>query len=299
MVTWSQIAQSWLNACEDGQEEYISPVRDAILRNLLPLNVPPVQPLADGRVFLTVDNIHPFWSLYARSTEENTRGLLGEICTALGLPEATIGGAAITAEVLVSRIKRYLIQHPYIRTLTINAFNSGRTTVHQRPVITLGLTPEQRELMHNIHQVCDWVFTIDRNIGIEFFDHGGRSQRPPYLVDYLPNATASFGHKLVVTSRSLSELESNLSQVLEKQYQIKLQANQATVILEQLRSLSGRLALKLLSSATQQSEVIGLAFARLFLQYQGASQSDVPVIHIAFLHQRGNLVAIECLVDRN
>jgi DNA phosphorothioation-dependent restriction protein DptH len=452
LVTWSQIAQSWLNACEDGQEEYISPVRDAILRNLLPLNVPPVQPLADGRVFLTVDNIHPFWSLYARSTEENTRGLLGEICTALGLPEATIGGAAITAEVLVSRIKRYLIQHPYIRTLTINAFNSGRTTVlaeallalqkqdefcylrydirlfvpdpeapgvgeaieqllkpidsvnleninafsstsgnhlfpklnlaihrwkdfyyspqtypahlgllfdvfpaeeigaapafdvkeitplhgliqdfsikfqddasgtfwqrqprhgkviplkgseslvnlladlpkiisgatatvatgrsafNQRPVITLGLTPEQRELMHNIHQVCDWVFTIDRNIGIEFFDHGGRSQRPPYLVDYVPNATASFGHKLVVTSRSLSELESNLSQVLEKQYQIKLQANQATVILEQLRSLSGRLALKLLSSATQQSEAIGLALARLFLQYQGALSNQI------------------------
>lgn len=450
LSTWSQIAQHWVNTTQEGWEEYISPIRDSILQKLVPLNLPATLPLIDGRVFITVDNINPFWSLYAPSTAENTRGLLGEVCTALGLQEPTIG-ANVNAQVLASRIERYLAQNSYIRTLIINAFNSGRATVlaealillqkreafkdlrynirlfvpdpeapgvgeaieqlliptssitsevvdafstssgnylfpklnlaihsiddfrtsensyqahisilidlfpakeiaalppfrpkdiaplhgliqdftiefqddengtfwrrqprhgkalplseaeefihlladvpelmsgatatiatglpafEKRPVVTLGLNAQQRELLHHIHHTCDWVFTIDRNIGIEFFDCGSQSQRPPYLVDYVPNATASFGHNLVVTSRSLSELESILLQILER-YQLQAEEKQAAVILEQLRSLSGRLALKIISSTNQQAEALGLALARLFLKYQGALSNQI------------------------
>ncbi len=452
LTTWSQVAQSWVAAAYNGQEEYVGSARDSILRGFVPLNVPPTLPLNDGRVFVTVDNINFFWSLYAPSTEENTRGLLGEVCAAFGLPEPTIG-TVVNAEVLASRIERYLVQNPYIRTLTINAFNSGRASIladamillqkreafqdlryeirlfvpdpeapgvgeaieqlltptsnitsevvdafstssgsylfpklslavhsvndfrnpesenkyqahisilvdlfpakeigsappfqakeiaslhgliqdfviqfqddksgtfwrrqpchgealhlpgaeslidllaelpkimsgatatvatgipafENRPVVTLGLNAEQRELLHHIHNVCDWVFTIDRNIGIEFFDHGGQSDRPPYLVDYVPDSTASVGHRLVITSRSLSELESVLSQVL-KRHELKAEERNTQLILEQMRSLSGRLALKLISSANQQTEALGLALARLFLQYQGALLNQI------------------------
>jgi hypothetical protein len=451
LATWSQIAQCWVNAALNGPEEYVGSARDGVLRGLLPLNIPATLPLMDGRIFMTVDNISPFWSFYAPSTEENTRGLLGEVCAALGLAEPTIGGAVVTAEVLAARIERYLAQHPYIKTLCINVFNSGRATVlaealillqkreafknlrydirlfvpdpealgvgeaieqllipasnvtsevvdafstssgnylfpklnlaihsiqdfrsskdsyqahlgilldlfpaeeissappfrpkdiaplhgliqdfviefqddesgtfwrrqprhgearsllgaeslidlladlpkvmsgatatvatgvpafENRPVVTLSLNSEQKELLHHIHNVSDWVFTIDRNIGIEFFDRGGLSDRPLYLVDYVPDATASFGHRLVVTSRSLTELESTLSQVLER-YELKIPGDRAAVILEQLRSLSGRLALKLISSTTQQAEAVGLALARLFLEYQGALSNQI------------------------
>ena len=451
LVTWSQVAQNWVTAARSCSDEYIGSTRDGI-RSLVPLNMPTMIPLLDGKVFVTVDNIHPFWSLYAPATQEDTRGLVGEVCTALGLSEPeSIGGSAITKEILASRIERYLAQHPYIRTLSINAFNPGRAVVlaealillqrqeafkdlrydirlfvadpeapgvgealeqllapnsavssegdafssstgthlfpklnlaihstesdfrqqpalysahlsllfdlfpseevgsapdfqsgglgslhgliqdftvqfqddengalwrrqashgrpssspdadafidllseiprlisvatasvstgvpvfENRPVISLGLNTEQRALLHNIHQVSDWVFTIDRNIGIEFFDHGGRHNRSPYLVDYVPNATASFGHRLVITSRSLLELESILSQVLY-QYGLRVEGKHLTAILEQLRSLSGRLALKLISSSSQQAEVLGLALARLFLKHQGALSNQI------------------------
>ncbi|MHC5828981.1 MAG: hypothetical protein ACYT04_77015, partial [Nostoc sp.] len=108
-----------------------------------------------------------------------------------------------------------LAELPKIMSGATATVATGVPAFENRPVVTLGLNAEQRELLHHIHNVCDWVFTIDRNIGIEFFDHGGQSDRPPYLVDYVPNTTASLGHRLVVTSRSLSELESVLSQVLE------------------------------------------------------------------------------------
>ncbi|WP_164784130.1 hypothetical protein, partial [Mesorhizobium sp. M5C.F.Cr.IN.023.01.1.1] len=42
-------------------------------------------------------------------------------CSAFGLPEPAIGGALIDGVYLASRVCRYLVQHPYVRTLTINA----------------------------------------------------------------------------------------------------------------------------------------------------------------------------------
>jgi hypothetical protein len=29
-------------------------------------------------------------------------------------------------------------------------------------------------LLSTTHEVSDWVITVDRNMGIEFFDHGGK-----------------------------------------------------------------------------------------------------------------------------
>lgn len=463
LATWAQVSQQWAAAAKGGPEEYVGLVRDAVLRGLVPQNVPFVQALSDGRLFTAVDNLHPFWSLYAPATEEDSRGLLGEICSAMGLPEPAIGGNSISGEVLASRVERYLTQHPYIRTLTVNAFNPGRASVlaeafvalqkqqafehlrydlrlfvpdpeaphvgeeilqllspegtttteavdafsastgshlfpklnwavhliddfykqpdsyrahlsilfdlfpaedvgagpaframdaaplhgliqdyatdfhddedgtfwrkqprhgvaqalagcdnlvglladlpqvmsgatatvavaapafEHRPVLTLGLDATQRELIYYVHEASDWVFTIDRNIGIEFFDHGGRRERPDYLIDYVPGVTMQCGHQLVITSRSLLELESMLQPVLE-QYGLKAEGRHGAMLLEQLRSLSGRLALKLISSPMQQAEAVGLALARLFLKYQGALSNQIVVpldTHLDLFH---------------
>ena len=58
-------------------------------------------------------------------------------------------------------------------------------------------------------------------------------------------------------------------------------------ILANLRSLSGQLALKLISARTQQVEALGLALARLYLEYQGALRNQVIVpldAHIDLYH---------------
>lgn len=62
-------------------------------------------------------------------------------------------------------------RHLCFATAAVAASGSSFKSV---PIVTLGLDVAQRELIHEVHQVSDWVFTIDRNIGIEFFDHGGR-----------------------------------------------------------------------------------------------------------------------------
>ena len=459
-LAWAQLGATWVKAAAAGPRDHVTPAREALLRGISSINFPPMLPVSDGRIFASVDNIHPLWPLYAPATEDDPRGLLGEVCAALGLPEPSIGGAAITGHVLASRMERYLVQHPYVRALTINAFNPGRAAVladalvvlqqqdafkdlrydvrlfvpdanapgvgeaiavllagdgpsageafsvpaqsrvfpkltlavlatadfrgdpmryrahvsflfdvfppeqvavdrplrpegavplhglvqaftiryedadsgawwqrqprhgsptaiegaeetsmllgelparisaatatvarsmpdfAARPIIRLVLGPDRRALVSEVHDASDWVFTVDRNMGIEYFDHGGRRDRPDYLIDYTPSATPEHGHRLVISSRSLDELKAILGPVL-REYGLRAEEPQAVAILDQLRSLSGRLALKLVSSPTARAEALGLALARMFLEYQGALRNQIVVpldAHVELFH---------------
>lgn len=454
-VAWSHLGQTWMEQSRSSSKEFVVPTRDAVVKQLAPAAFPPVVPFGEelGRTALAVDNINPFWSLYAATDEKDPRGLIGEVCAALGLPEPAIGGATIDSAYLAARVQRYLVQHPYVETLTINAFNAGRAgalaevllalqrhpefadlrydirlfvldpaapstgeallellspdsgtsakeadafstptashlhpklrlairaikefrddpdlhaahlsflfdlfpaeeiravdvhdsddssfvhglvqpfevdyledeqsitwlrrplhgvaqplegaealsdlmgsisrtvavavaTVarsqflpHARPVVALSLSADERAMLHQVHEVSDWVLTIDRNLGIEFFDHRRHSTRPDYLIDHSPDMANAMSHRLAITSRSVAELESLLIPILSE-YGLPNTGRHALVMLDQLRSLSGRLALKLLSSSSQRAEAMGLALSRLFLEHQGVFQNQVVV----------------------
>lgn len=453
-VAWAHLGHSWMERCQFADREFIVPTRDAVLKHLVPSAFPPVLPFGGelGRTAVAVDQINPFWSLYAAADEKDPRGLVGEVCAALGMPEPSIGGNSIDSTYLAARVQRYLIQHPYVRTLTINVFNAGRgallaevltslqrhsqfanlhydvrlfvidpaipstgeallelleptsstvtaadafstpsnshlhpklrlairsiqefrddpdlhsahlsflfdvfpaeemravdahesdeaSFVHglvqpfavqyledeqaitwlrrplhgvtqplsgaeaisdllgnitrtvsvatatiarsqylpnARPVVALSLSADERALLHQVHEVSDWVMTIDRNLGIEFFDHRRHPTRPDYLIDHSPDMSNAMGHRLAITSRSVAELESLLIPVLGE-YGMPSTGRHALVLLDHLRSLSGRLALKLLSAPSQRAEAVGLALSRLFLEHQGVFQNQVVV----------------------
>jgi hypothetical protein len=450
LASWAALGKDWIEKIKAGGKDHIASVRTALLDGLVPSAYPVGIPVEDGRIFIPVGNLNPFWALYTPTTEENSRGLMAEICSALGLPEPSVAGADISGKVIANKIERYLSQHPYIRELSLNIFNPGAGSViadallslqqkrehadlrydirlftldpespvlgealesmvrpgatvnedadafatstgnhlfskmilakraisefhanakdypahisvlldvfpaekisiaekppgitplhgliqdfdtefvdddsgtywNKRPVVgfslnednqpacfdllsslsrhlcfaisavatsgaqfkavpvvTLGLDVAQRELIYDVHQVSDWVFTIDRNMGIEFFDHGGRKNRPDYLIDYVPGASSQATHSLIISSRSTDELEAMLKPVL-LEHRLSVDSDQSLQLLAHLRSLSGQLALKLISAPTQQAEALGLALARLYLEYQGALANQVIV----------------------
>lgn len=450
LSSWVSLGKDWIDKLKDGGKDHIPYVRAALLEGLAPSAFPVGSPVEDGRIFIPVDNLNQFWSLYAPTTEENSRGLMAEICSALGLAEPSAAGTDISGKVIADKIERYLSQHPYVRELSLNIFNPGAGAVivdallslqqkreyadlrydirlftsdpdspvlgealesmgrpgstvgeaadafatstgshlfsklniakhalsefhahaenypahisilldvfpaeelsiveksqgitplhgliqdfdtifvdddsgtywNKRPVVgrslnadsqpgcfdllsslsryicfatsavaasgasfkavpvvTLGLNVAQRELIYEVHQISDWVFTIDRNMGIEFFDHGGRRNRPDYLIDYVPGASSLSTHNLIISSRSTDELEAMLKPVL-LDHGLSADSDQAVQLLAHLRSLSGQLALKLISAPPQQAEALGLALARLYLEYQGALNNQIIV----------------------
>lgn len=159
----------------------------------------------------------------------------------------------------------------------VAALAASRFVPGVRPVVRLVLGAEERALLHHVHEGSDWVFTLDRNLGIEFFDHGDR-RRPDYLIDHDGDLGHTFGRRLVITSRSITELEALLGPALVR-YGLGAEEGHAAALLRQLRALSGRLALKLISAPTQQAEAIGLALARLYLEAAGGfgAQAVVPL----------------------
>lgn len=463
LLSWSLLGENWRNKTAKCADSMIRPVLEALQKRLALIHFPAVLPGLDGRLLLCVENIHPFWSLYACGSEPNPRGLVGEVCTAFRIPEPAGNYSGLNASYLADRVRRYVVQHPYVETLSINCFNAGRARLladtlldlqrdpafsslrydlrlfvpdpetagvgedlHNlvspvesmaesedvfclptgnhlapklsysirarsefeqtpsvfpanisllfdlfpasetsaekmaieeesaplhgllqdykvfydetddsvswkriprhglaiafedgedvtavlsrlteaisnaaaniatnqgglklRPASVLHLDTTAKALLHHVHEASDWVFTVDRNLGVEFFDHGDIHERPEYLIDHSPDFSAASGTRLVITSRSITEVEALFSRALVER-EINPD-NRSEILFTALRSLSGRLALKMVSSSTQRAEALGLALAKCFLEYQGIFENQIVVPLDAHLDLYRNL----------
>lgn len=166
---------------------------------------------------------------------------------------------------------------PAIISAATAAVTTGQVGTHLVPRSTLELTAEDRALLHQAHRTSDWVITVDRSLGVEYFDSSRGTRRSDYIIDYEPGPADGLGHQIVISSRSVEELQALLAPALGD-HGLQVPVEHVGTLLKQLRLLSGRLALKLASAApTQRTEVLGLALARLYLEYQRALQNQILV----------------------
>ncbi|WP_239395161.1 hypothetical protein [Frankia sp. CiP3] len=157
------------------------------------------------------------------------------------------------------------------------AVSTGEVGTGQVPRATLTLTIADQELLHQAHRCSDWVVTVDRALGIEYFDNPGSRRRPDYVIDDGSTSRVGTGHQLVISSRSIDELHALLAPMIG-QHGFEVDRRHAGTFFDQLRLLSGRLAFKIASTApNQRTEVLGLALARLYLDYQGALDDQILV----------------------
>ena len=167
---------------------------------------------------------------------------------------------------------------PATISAAVAAVATGQVGAGLVPQVTLGLSPADGALLHHAHRSSDWVITVDRTLGMEYFDSPGSIRRPDYVIDFESSvADGGLGHHLVISSRSVDELSALIAPVI-RQHGLAVDGRHVGTFFDQLRLLSGRLAFKLASAtATQRTEVLGLALARLYLGYQGAIDSQVIV----------------------
>ncbi|MGW7073877.1 methylation-associated defense system ATP-binding protein MAD8 [Streptomyces sp. NPDC054866] len=145
------------------------------------------------------------------------------------------------------------------------------------PCTVLSLDTADRALLYQAHQTGDWVVTIDRTLGLEYFDHAGEHGRPEYVIDYAPSVASGLGHQIMVSSNSVDELR-GLFGPTARQHGLDVAERHLNTFFDQLRLLSGNLAFKLASTApNQRTEVLGLSLARLYLDYQDVLRDQIVV----------------------
>lgn len=133
------------------------------------------------------------------------------------------------------------------------------------PVIALRLDNLDQGLLRAIHDVSDQVLTVDRNLGLDYFDSISGKTETGYLLDFSPGFVRGDGERLLLTTRCTEELVALVQPVVHLAG-LDLPPGREQFVLETLRSISGKLALRLFSSANTQKEVLGLLFARLLLE---------------------------------
>jgi hypothetical protein len=170
--------------------------------------------------------------------------------------------------------------------------------------VQLELTDEHGKnhirMLRKVHMVSDWVFTIDRNFGIEFYDDPekgpGAGPTGGYLIDYTPEFLDAVSHRLIISTYHQQEIESILragfSELLPPlppdEVEPYIDSYKVSRMLQVLKSVSGKLALKLINNPRQAQEVIGLALTRLALEKEGrlVGRVLIPVdSHIDLFYQ--------------
>ncbi|MFF7900612.1 hypothetical protein ACFZCV_17725 [Streptomyces sp. NPDC007920] len=177
-------------------------------------------------------------------------------------------GAEITGDLLAAL--------PAMVSAAVVAATAGEPRPGMLPQISISLGTDDRSLLHDVHRMSDWVITVDRTLGAEYFDHG-RQNRAEYVIDYTASSVAGMSSHIVVSSRSVDELRALLEPVLADR-RLSIEQRHVRTFFAQLRELSGNLAFKLAAlSESGRTEVVGLALARLYLEHRSALRHQILV----------------------
>jgi hypothetical protein len=158
------------------------------------------------------------------------------------------------------------------------------------PIVALQLDPSAQALLKQVHEISDWVLTLDRNLGLDYFDSPSSSREAGYLLDFAPEYLQEDRQRILLTTRSHVELE-NLVRPIMNRYGLAMEAGDEILVLETLRSLSGRLALRLESGRNQAAEVVGLLLARWLLERVGLLEQRIVIpldAHKSWFEQKGD-----------
>ena len=130
------------------------------------------------------------------------------------------------------------------------------------PTLRTEISPEKAHGLHELHRLCDWVITLDRNAGIEYFDspRDNREIYDAYVIDCVPEREDLGCLQLITSTSNLEEVRILLDAALD-QMGLSHSRRNAEFLMEHLKALSGRLAIRLTGQKAPTSELIALALS--------------------------------------
>lgn len=168
-------------------------------------------------------------------------------------------------------------QQRFLAALGANAELDGSGTL---PAICVHLSQEQRMEVDRIHARSDWVVTLDRFLGVELFDDPSdvnvAASSRKYLLDHAPEFLEGLGHRMMVTTTHRGEIEGVLSRAMSE-LGFDMVEESAGEVLEHLKTISGRLALRVLGDDGLAREAVSLGVVAAYLKARGELDNSILV----------------------
>jgi len=159
----------------------------------------------------------------------------------------------------------------------VACFLTRANRVDDIPAVQLEITDDDRSLIRRLHNLSDWVITIDRNFGIEYLDSPYETSLCEYyLIDYSPDFMENIGHRLITSTKLTSEVGQIIKPRLND-WNITNEWTNVDRILSALQSLSGKLILKLLTSRNKADEVLSMALLRMYFERNGKLKDSLLI----------------------
>jgi DNA phosphorothioation-dependent restriction protein DptH len=131
------------------------------------------------------------------------------------------------------------------------------------PTLRTEISPDKAHSLGELHRLCDWVITLDRNAGIEYFDSpkDNKDIYDAYVIDCVPERQDLGCLQLITSTSNLEEVRNLLDGALDQMGLSRSRRN-AEFLMEHLKALSGRLAIRLTGETAPTSELIALALCQ-------------------------------------
>lgn len=148
------------------------------------------------------------------------------------------------------------LQQALHRLVTNNIGGSGL------PALRTEISPDKAQNLRQLHRLCDWVITLDRNAGIEYFDspRDNRDIYDAYVIDCVPERQDLGCLQLITSTSNFEEVRTLLDAALDQMGLSRSRRN-AEFLMEHLKALSGRLAIRLTGDKAPTSELIALSLS--------------------------------------
>ena len=139
------------------------------------------------------------------------------------------------------------------------------------PVLKTEISREKAVSLERLHRLCDWVVTLDRNAGVEYFDSPQDNPEiyDAYVIDCVPEREDLGCLQLITSTANLDEVRRLLDGALD-QMGLSHSRRNAEFLLSNLKALSGRLAIRLTGYRPATSELIALAVSHAHCQRPAA-----------------------------
>lgn len=160
--------------------------------------------------------------------------------------------------VLSQRLHRV---HSAVMKSTASSISTGSEKVDgDWIVLRTSLRANQLDFIRKMHDLSDWVVSVDRNAGIEYFDapKSANEVYETYVIDCVPERQDLETLQLVTSTTKIDEvlrlLENSLGDMA-----LSRSPRNGRFLLTNLKALSGRLAMRLTEKGHGRTEMIALA----------------------------------------